>query len=214
HPRRRAQVEQPARLEEELSLLRKEEWKAGEVDDLLIGLDLREVSVDGEVRGQRRRQPDLGVGADLAAEEVAPRLTAHAVVLGLHGPAERIRIPLEITRALQGPKLVDRSFIVEMVESLRPAIRAPQVLLVLAADEPPHVEAELRVRPGAESQGKERQAKLSRPAGAIPRDRDLPDPVPVLVQVVHARELRVPHGAIRVGTEYEGAGAVVEDVDQ
>src|SRR2546425_10414525 len=56
HPARRPQVELPARFEEELALLGKEERKSGEIDDLLVGFYLREVGADRDVRGQRRRE--------------------------------------------------------------------------------------------------------------------------------------------------------------
>src|SRR5439155_27198036 len=50
HSLRRPQVEQPARLEEELALFGEKEGKPREVDDLLVGFHLREVGAGGEVR--------------------------------------------------------------------------------------------------------------------------------------------------------------------
>jgi len=96
HPARCAEVDQAARFEEELALFGEEERKAGEVDHLLVGLHLREVGGDGEVRGQGRRDAQLGVCPALAAEITARCLPADAVVLRLHGPTERIRVQLEI----------------------------------------------------------------------------------------------------------------------
>src|SRR5207244_10950703 len=142
HPARRPQVELPARFEEKLALLGKEERKSGEIDDLLVGFYLREVGADRDVRGQRRRDAELGVDPALAAEIAAHCLPADAVVLRLYGPTERIWIELEVVGTVQIPEIDDRSFIVQLVEALRPAVRAPQVFLVLASNAVPDVEPE------------------------------------------------------------------------
>src|SRR5437016_4685034 len=167
HPARRPQVELPARFEEKLALLGKEERKSGEIDDLLVGFYLREVGADRDVRGQRRCDAELSVDPALAAEIAAHCLPADAVVLRLHGPTERIWVQLEIVGTAQIPEIRDCSFVVQAVEPLRPAVRAPQVLLVLAPNEPPDVEPELRVRPSVKPQGEQRDAELGRPSGAI-----------------------------------------------
>src|SRR5437868_12432581 len=96
HPARRPQVEFPARFEEELAFLGEEEGKSCEIDDLLVGFYLREVGADRDVRGQRRRDAELGVDPALAAQITARCLATHAVVLRLYGPTERIRVELEI----------------------------------------------------------------------------------------------------------------------
>src|SRR5207244_12012754 len=101
----------------------------------------------------------------------------------------------------------DRYFIVQAVEPLRAAVRAPQVFLVLASNEAPDIEPELRVGPGVKAQREQRDTKLGRPSSTVARDGDLPDTVPVLVQVVDARELRVPQAALRIPGAPEGAAA-------
>src|SRR2546422_112170 len=186
HPARRPQVELPARFEEKLALLGKEERKSGEIDDLLVGFYLREVGADRDVRGQRRRDAELSVDPALAAEITTRCLPADTVVLRLHGPTERIWVQLEIVGTVQVTELGDRSFIVQAVKPLRPAVRAPQVFLVLASNETPDVEPELRVGPDVKPQREQRDAELRRPSGAIARNGDVPDTVPIFVQVVHA----------------------------
>ena len=52
-----AERERALVLEEELALLRKEQAEAREVDLLLVGFDLREVGVVGEVGRQVLREP-------------------------------------------------------------------------------------------------------------------------------------------------------------
>src|SRR4029453_6838146 len=58
-------------LEKEVTLLRKEQAEARQVDLLLVGFDLREVGVDGEIPRQPAGdavlgvEPDVGVVADL-----------------------------------------------------------------------------------------------------------------------------------------------------
>ena len=70
-------------LEEEVALLRKEQAEPRQVDLLLVGLDLREVGVDGEVPRQAARDAVLHVEAGL---EVADRrrLGRHARAAGEH----------------------------------------------------------------------------------------------------------------------------------
>src|SRR5437773_1763947 len=214
HPARCPQVELPARFEEELALFGEEEGKSREIDDLLVGFYLREVGADRDVRGQGRSDAELGVDPALAAEIAARCLPADAVVLRLYGPTKRIWIELEIVGTVQIPEIGDRALIVQAVEPLRPTVPAPQVFLVLASNEAPDIEPELRIGPGVKPQREQRDAELGRPSGTIARDGDLPDTIPVLVQVVDARELRVPQGAVRIRGEHEGAPAVVEAVDE
>src|SRR5207244_10106446 len=102
----------------------------------------------GDVRGQRRRDAELSVDPALAAEITTRCLPADAVVLRLHGPTERIRVQLEIVGTVQIPEIGDRSFTAQAVEPLRPAVRAPQVFLVLASNEAPDIEPDLWVGPG------------------------------------------------------------------
>ena len=77
------EVEDAAALEEELPLSRKEQVEAGQVDLLLVNLDLREVGVDGEVGGQVLRDavltsrppfpsPALRVGGEAARLVLTP----------------------------------------------------------------------------------------------------------------------------------------------
>src|SRR5213592_3326571 len=111
HPARRPQVELPARFEEKLALLGKEERKSGEIDDLLVGFYLREVGADRDVRGQGRSDAELGVDPALPAEIAARCLPADAVVLRLYGPTKRIWIELEIVGTVQIPEIGDRALI-------------------------------------------------------------------------------------------------------
>src|SRR5204862_7908353 len=113
-PTRRAGVEQRAGFQEEFALFGEEEWKAGEVDDLLVGLDLSEVGVGGEVRRQCRRQPDFRIDAGLGAEERAARFAAETVVFGLDGATEGIGVHLERARAMERPEARDRALMVEV----------------------------------------------------------------------------------------------------
>ena len=65
-----AEAEEPLVLEEELALLGKEEAEAGQVDLLLVGLDLREIGVVGEVGREVRRHAVLRVEAERPANVV------------------------------------------------------------------------------------------------------------------------------------------------
>ena len=83
--RRRAAERERARvLEEELALLREEEAEAREVDLLLVGLDLGEVGVVGEVGREVLRHAVLHVDADVAGRRrarVRPPAAAWLVAL-------------------------------------------------------------------------------------------------------------------------------------
>ena len=54
-----AELEDARALEEELALLGKEQRKARQVHDRFVDLRLREIGVDRQFRGQRRRDADL-----------------------------------------------------------------------------------------------------------------------------------------------------------
>jgi hypothetical protein len=68
-----AEPEQPAVLEEELALFRKEQAEPGEVDLLLVGFRLREIRVVGEVGGQVLGQAILHVDAEVRIRLVGDR---------------------------------------------------------------------------------------------------------------------------------------------
>jgi len=72
---RQTELEDAGVLQEELALLGEEEGEAGEVDLLLVGLDLGEVGVEREIEREAARDPPLEVEAQL---DVVPR----RVVLG------------------------------------------------------------------------------------------------------------------------------------
>ncbi len=75
-----AELERRRVLEEERPLLGEEQIEARQVDLLLVGLDLREVGVDGDVERQVRPDSPLHVEADVA---VAIELIAAARVKSL-----------------------------------------------------------------------------------------------------------------------------------
>src|SRR2546422_6240717 len=102
----------------------------------------------------------------------------------------------------------------QLVQPLRPAPGAPQVLFVLAPDEPSHVEPESQVVPAMEAQGAERDSELGGPAGGVSPYDHVPNAVPVLVEIVDPDELGVPHRAVRIGAEDEGPAPVLKAVDQ
>src|SRR6186997_3334407 len=58
---RSGKIENAARFEKELPFLREEVRKTCQVDDLAVRFDLGEVGIDGEVRGESRRDGQLGV---------------------------------------------------------------------------------------------------------------------------------------------------------
>src|SRR5438552_352105 len=136
-----ADVEQPARLQEELPLLRKESRESGEIDYLLVGLDLREVGVDCEIGSQRRRYREFGIDPEFCGfvRRCYPR--AGRFVGWRDQPAQDVRTQLDWTVTADVVKSGDVTRIEEILEALRSAPRSPQVLLVLAPDDSPNVQA-------------------------------------------------------------------------
>ena len=197
-----------------MPLLRKEERKAGEVDDLLIGLDLCEIRPGRQIGGERRRDSQLRVHPGLPADETVGEARAVAVVCGLNRPTEDVRVELDVAAASQSPEIVQFAGVQELIEALCPTPGAPEILFVLAADEPQHVKPELHAGAGTKAQRPKGNAEFRGPAGAIPRDRDVPDAVPIRIEVVEVAELRIPACAAGVGSKDECPAAVVETVDQ
>src|SRR5207244_9852234 len=76
HPARRPEVEQPTRFQEKLPLLGKEKGKAGQVDYLLIDLDLGEVGAGGEIGRDVRRHRALHAKPGLPPKNPVPDLAA------------------------------------------------------------------------------------------------------------------------------------------
>src|SRR5207249_3422133 len=79
-PARRREIQQPTRFQEKLPLLGKEKGKAGQVDHLLIDLDLGEIGACSEIGRDGRRHRDLHIEPGLSPKKPIPDLRADAVV--------------------------------------------------------------------------------------------------------------------------------------
>ena len=86
--------------------------------------------------------------------------------------------------------------------------------LVLAADRPPQLHTPHLRRPGAVSQGLERNLHFNGPAAVEPSGPHIPDRVPVAVGIAFVGELLVGARPERVGVEVEPVAAVVERVEE
>ena len=180
----------------------------------MVDLDLGEIGAGGEIGRDGRRHWDFHVEASLAAKKSVPDSGADTVVFRRSGSRQDIRVRLDIADAIEGAELRQLAFIEQVIQPLGPAPRTPQVLFILASDEAAHVEPESQIVPLTEAQRAERDSELGGPAGRIARYDDVPDAVPVLVEIIDPDELGVPHRAVRIGAEDEGSAAVVKTVDQ
>src|SRR5207302_10773106 len=126
-----------------------------------------------------------------------------AVALRGRGSRQNVRVSLDVADAMEGAQLGQLAFVQQLVQPLGPAPGAPQVLFVLASDEPSYVEPESQVVPSMVAQGAEGDAKHGGPTGRVPRDNHVPDAVPVRVEIVDSDELGIPHRAVRIGAEDE-----------
>ena len=212
-PFRRAEVKLPTRLEEELPLFREEEREAREVNDLLVGLHLREVGAGRDVRRERQRDRELRIEPRFGADEDIRHPGADAVVCRFDCAAQHIVIQLHVTGPTHVTDVAQLAGSQELIQPFRATPGAPEILFVLAPNETAHVEAEPHIRPVAKARRAKRNPELGRPSRGVARHRDVPDAIPVLVEVVEIGQLCVPAGAIRVRAKHERAAAVVEAVD-
>ena len=94
-----AKDEAPLTLEKNLTLLWKEQREPREVDLLDVGFLLGKVRVDGEIRGQPRRDAPFRVGADLLSRRSFVELDRSVDATKDVGPelhrASRTDVPLE-----------------------------------------------------------------------------------------------------------------------
>ena len=139
HSARRPEVEQATRFQEEFALLRKEKGKPRQVNHLLIDLDLGEIRAGGEIGRDRRHHWYLHIEAGFSPKKPVPDLCAGAVVFRRGGSCQDIRVRLDIADPIEGAQLGQVAFMQQLVQPLGAAPGPPQVLLVLAPDEAPHV---------------------------------------------------------------------------
>ncbi len=164
-------------LEEERALLGKQQREAGQVDLLVVDLDLREVGVHRHVQGEALGDLHLGLAPELGLSS-EPGLRRVGVVPGRGsqhvgrdggGSAERRFDPRQLARE------------VEPVEPELAGNGRPEVLFVEAADPARDVEAP-RVGFGPVAQRAERDAEFGVPALGVAGCGDRPAAVPVLVE--------------------------------
>src|SRR5439155_13258166 len=133
---RRAELKGRGVLEKKRPLFREEEIEARKVHLLLIGLDLREIGIDGEVGGQIRLNSPFHVEPDLTGPiELVGR---GCVILVRRAEDERNELQIAPARQIDAGELRRQRDAVD-VEAARN--RREVDLLVLAADVPHYVEA-------------------------------------------------------------------------
>ena len=159
-----------APLEEEGPLLLVERLVGGEVDDRGVGLDLAEVRVHRGVESEVRGQADLRIEAD-RARAVGPPVGDRRARAGL---AHRVGQQLDVAGAGQPADPVQLAELVHTARVLA-GDELPLVLLLVAVDPAPGVEAPdlLLLRPVAQlAQG---HAELGGPTLVVVRDLAVPD---------------------------------------
>ena len=205
------EVEDAAAFEEEVALLGEEEAEAREVDLLLVDLDLREVGVVGEVRGQVLGDAVLDVDADVAGGVVAD---AARDVAGQ--PADRVGLHLErpVARRHLQARQSGRGRHPELAGSAGDRDRIQVGPLVLPADVPAELQPPELLEAGAEADRLEGDLHLDRPTPVEAADAGIPDRVPVDVRIPLVGELEVDEAAQGVDHEREGVPPVVERVER
>ncbi len=201
-------------LEEELALLGEVEAEPGEVDLLLVGLDLREVGVHGQIRHQVLGDAVLDVEPRVRGRVVGDRRVRRANAVQL---SRGVRLDLEIETAArrletdQGRRLRDLH---DGAEAPRGGERHQRRVLVLPGHAPLDVEAPGLRPAGPVTQRPERDLRLERPAAREPAGANVPDRVPVAVPGAFVGDLTVHPAPEGVDDELDGVAAVVEGVEE
>ncbi len=211
HLLRRSELEGRGVLQEEGPLFREEERKPGEVDLLVVRLDLGEVGVRGHVHGEIRRHTPFHIQSDV--EPLGrPRLVADGEVVP-RGVAEREGGDLDVPPSgkLQPADLAGQR---DPVDVVAPGDRREERLFVLAADVPHHVEPPGAVGARLVAERPQRDGELGLPAPLGSLGADGPVAVPVRVEAGDAAPLRSALARARVvaaGDALPGDLAVVLD---
>ena len=212
------EVEDAAPLEKELPLLREEQVEAGEVHLLLVHLDLGEVGVVGEVRGEAPGDAVFQVDAHLAVARPArggtsPRVGGHA--------ADGVRLDLQARargRRLQADQRARRRHAEHAAASAEPRGRdgnQRQVRpFVLAHHRAAELDAPDLIARRPIAQRLERHHHLDGPAAVEAGGPDVPHRVPVAVRIALVGDLEIRETAQRVGVEEQRVAPVVEGVDE
>ena len=207
-----AELEDPLSLEEELAFFWKKEAEAGQVDLLLVHLDLREIGVVGEIGCQSLRDTILDVEPDIPVE-----LVQHGrgrVQIG-RDVGDHIGLDLQPCarcRHFQPDQGRGRRHLEHAGEAERRRNRRQERHLVLRGHAPLHVDAPERCRSRAVTQRLERNGHLDGPALLETAGSDIPHGVPVHVRRPLVGDGRIEQAAERVRHEVERVAPVVEGV--
>src|SRR5205809_3465443 len=125
-----------------------------------------------------------------------------------------MRADAEVSGRVKEHEQVSGARLAQLLAVRRARPGPPQVLLVLATDEAAYVEAKLQAGRVAKSQRLERYPEFRRPPGSIARDCNVPNAIPILVEVIEVGQLGVPAGTVGIRPEHECAAAVAEAVDK
>ena len=206
------EVEDALAFEEELAFLREEQAEPRQVDLLLVHLHLREVGVEGEVRGQVLGESVLEVDAAVPAGVVRDGGRGGAV-----GVERADRVGLDLERAVALRHLqADEGAGDRQAELSRPGRdrhRREIRLLVARSDVPAHLDAPQLRGAGPEAEGLEGDRHLDGPAAVEAAGAHVPDRIPVGVRVPLVGDLPIAEPADGVDPEGEAVPAVVEGVE-
>ena len=202
-------------LEEEIALLGKEQVEPRQVDLLLVDFHLREVGVEGEVRGEVLGDAVSEIAAGAARHVVRERLGKRAIG---RDAAEHVRLHLHVPRAGRDTKPHQRSSRRDLQDAAEGRERARHLRqvrpLVLPPDDAPQVDAPGLLRLGLIAKRLERDRDLDRPALIEDGGLHVPHGVPVGVRRAFVGDLAVGEAADRVRVEEVAVPPVVEGVEQ
>ena len=201
-------------FEKELSFLREEQAETGQVDLLLILLDLREVGVVGEVGNETPGQPVLDIESGVRVPVV--RHDGLRVIVG-YGRRDAVGLELQIPRrcwSLQPDQRRGFRHPVDPPWAVRPRNEGQVRVLVLPLDRAANIDAPDLIPPSLVPERLERNGYLHNPALLERRSLHVPDRVPVPIdRLALVTELLVSERPERIRLEHEAIPAVVERVE-
>ena len=207
-----AEPEDIGPLEKELPLLREEEAVGRQVELLLVGLDLGEIGIDRQVGGHVRRQPVLQIDARIGR---SPERGRGLLLVAAPDDIGRDLELLPLREARQPGQVAEIRDLQPAHVAVAPEDGGPEALLPFPGDGPSEVDPPGLVLQIAEAQGAEGDGDLGRPSLPCPLGADLPDPVPLAVDIgPFITDELVPLGAQGIDRERERVAMVVIGVDE
>ena len=207
--------EQSRVFQKELTLFRKEETEPREIDTLLIGLDLGEVGIDGEISGEVLGQAVLHVQSDVTAHVVDDWLRGQQIA----GQARRrVRFDFEVLGARWDFEADERRGVRDLhprpVEAERSRNSRQKSFFIPPTAAAFNVKTPNLSLSGTIAERLERDREFDGPAAFKTGNADVPHHIPIAVELPFVGDLRVDSSADWRHHEIRRISPVVKSVEK